>query len=138
MWDKIKSFLGLGPDPEVVRAKARMAEDSRDPRKAFIQGILAMSYEADPGYLPGHAETAIREWYGVQSRQELIESIQGFIQSSRSTPGYNVFRSVFLARAGYGAGFLSEDESWRWAFFAGQRAQQIYGQWEEYGQGYLE
>ena len=142
MWNAIKSLFGMGePDPpEVVEAKRRMALDATDPRKRFIWGMLAISASerADPAYLPAFATKAVREWYGMKSRERLLENIDYYIGGTGSTPGYDAFRAIFMARAGFGAGMLSEDESWEAAYRVARKYRPAYPSWNHYANGYLD
>ena len=66
------SRLFSGEDAESREARRRMAIDMQDPRKTFVWGVVSISYEVDPAYLPAHASTAIREWYGVRSPDDIV------------------------------------------------------------------
>ena len=136
MWSKIKSALGFG----LGEVTAKMDVDHQDPRKRFAWCILAVSpgANADPAYRPEFAKKAITEWYGMESRQELIENIDFYISGTGSTPGYDSYRAIFMARAGLGAGMLTETESWEAAFKVLRKLQSTYRSWNEYGSGYLE
>lgn len=114
-----------------------MDVDRRDPRRAFVWGIVAVSYEVDPGYLKAHATEAIRDWYGVASAAELL-SRTGADFNANEHVAYNQFRLCFLARAGYGAGLVDEATSWDLAFRHAALAQQHYASWQHFGQGYLD
>ncbi len=130
----LKSLFG-GEDPESKQAREKMAIDRQDPRKLFVWGILCMAESHDPGWKPSYATTAITEWYGIQNKQQLLaQTADGFRASGQ--PAYDYFRLVFLARAGFGAGMLSEAESWDLAFRAAQALQRSYGDWKAYGAGY--
>jgi hypothetical protein len=124
-------------DTETRRARERMAVDAQDPRKLFVWGIVAVSYEVDPAYLAEHANTAVREWYGVKTGQDIISWTPSDF-STRDHVAYNQYRLCFLARAGFGAGLLDEQTSWQLAFRHAAVAQQHYPDWQAYGQGYLE
>lgn len=142
MWNAIKTMLGMGePErPEITQAKTRMQADAADPRKRYVWCILAISTseEADPGYLPDFSSTAIREWYGMKTREKLLSNIDYYIEGTGSTPGYDAFRAVFMARAGFGAGMLSEGESWEAAFRVARKLKESYPSWNHYAQGYLQ
>jgi hypothetical protein len=143
MWKGLKSLFGMGEEadpPEVAHAKQVMAADAADARKRYVWCVLAISTSerADPGYLPAFAGTAILEWYGMKSREELLENIDYYIDGTGSTPGYDIFRAVFMARAGFGAGLLNEKESWEAAFRAARKLKQTYPSWNHYANGYLE
>lgn len=131
------SRLFGGEDAETREARKRMDVDLRDPRRAFVWGIVAVSYDVDPGYLRAHATEAIRDWYGVTSAQDLLSrNASSFVANEHVA--YNQFRLCFLARAGYGAGLVDEATSWDMAFRNAAIAQQHYAGWQQYGQGYLE
>lgn len=135
MWSAIKKMFS-GEDAESKHARERMAVDLRDPRKAFVWGVVAVSYKLDPGYLTAHATEAIRDWYGVKDAASLMSfSPQSF--GTRSHPGYNHYRLAFLARAGFGAGMIDEATSWAWAIREAAAVQRAYPSWEAYGEGYL-
>ncbi len=140
MFGWLKSLFGTSEDPEVAEAKRKMDLDKADPRRRYIWSILAISSssQADPGYLPGFATMAMRDWYGMKSREALLRNIDYYIEGTGSTPGYDVFRAVFMARAGFGAQMLSEDESWEAAYRVARKMQQAYSSWNHYGMGYIE
>jgi hypothetical protein len=138
MWNALKSLLGAGEDPELVEAKRRTEMDRMDPRRRFVFGVLAISYQADPGYMVEHARTAVRDWYGISTRAELVERLEDYLRVSMSTPGYDAYRATFLARTGLPAALLNEGESWTWALAAARLVQRSYPGWREYGMGYLE
>src|SRR5262245_43042438 len=102
MWNKLKSALGFGEDPVIAEAKRKTLLDQADPGKHFVSGLLAISSSsggADPAYQTEFAKTAITEWYGIESPQELERRIQDYIDGYGETPAYDLFRAVFLARA---------------------------------------
>jgi hypothetical protein len=136
MWSKIKSALGLG----LGEVQAKMNVDHQDPRKRLVWCMLAISpgANADPAYRPQFANKALREWYGMNDHDELLGNIDFYIEGTGSTPGYDAYRAVFMARAGFGANMLSEAESWECAFKVIRKLQRTYPSWNEYGSGYLE
>lgn len=129
-----KKLFGGGEEAE---SRKRMAGDEHDPRRRFVFGVLAMSYEVDPGYMPKHAAMAIREWYGVEDRDDLLSRIHDYVEGYNDSRAYDAFLGTFLARAGFGAGMLSEEESWNLAFSASRTIQTAYASWGDYGRGYL-
>ncbi|MBK6921716.1 MAG: DUF1266 domain-containing protein [Deltaproteobacteria bacterium] len=131
------SRLFSGEDAETREARRRMAVDMQDPRKTFVWGVVSISYELDPAYLPAHANTAIREWYGVRSADDILRWTAADF-TANAHPGYNQYRLCFLARAGYGAGVLDEATSWSLAIPHAAVLQQHYPDWLAYGHGYLE
>jgi hypothetical protein len=141
MWNKLKSALGFGEDPVIAEAKRRTLLDQADPSKRFVSGMLAISSSsggADPAYQAEFARTAITEWYGIESPQDLAGRIQDYIDGYGETPAYDLFRAVFLARVGFGAGMLDDAGSWSWAVNAARKAQKTYSSWNAYGTAYLE
>ncbi len=98
-----------------------MQHDHADVRKRYVWCVRAITDDkADSAYLPEFASKALREWYGMKSAKQLAENIEYYLAGTGSTPAYDVARAVFMARAGFGAGFLSDTESWEAAF--GRRA----------------
>lgn len=118
-------------------ARKRMVVDQQDPRKGFVWGVIAVSYDVDPAYLPDHAKLAVTEWYGMENAQDIIEQTpSGFVANEHVA--YNQFRLCFLARAGFGAGMLDESTSWALAIRHAAAVQQHYPTWAAYGEGYLQ
>jgi hypothetical protein len=131
------SRLLPGEDAETREARKHMARDLTDPRRAFVWGVVAVSYELDPAYMPEHATEAIRDWYGVKSADDLLgRTAANFVANDHVA--YNAYRLCFLARAGFGAGMLDATQSWDMAIRHAAVVQQHYGSWAEYGRGYLE
>lgn len=134
MWEWLMSWF-RGESAEEKQAREKMAIDRQDPRKLFVWGMLCMAEAHDPGWKPSYAKTAITEWYGIANRDALLaQTADGFRASGR--PAYDQFRLAFLARAGFGAGMLTEDESWELAFRAARAVQQAYPDFRAYGVGY--
>lgn len=131
------SRLFTGEDEETRHARMRMAADRQDPRRTFVWGILAASYDLDPAYLPAHANEAVRQWYGVKSAGQIVEWTAANFAANRHV-AYNQYRLCFLARAGFGAGLLDETTSWSLAIRHAAVAQQHYRDWGDFGRGYLE
>jgi len=132
-----KNLLGLGDDPATAKARKLMKQDQHDARRRFVFGVLGISYKVDPGYLTEHSVKAVRDWYGLGTREELITRIQEYSQPGADNQAYDSFLASFLARAGYGIGWLGEEESWSLAFDAARQVQQHYPSWADYGRGYL-
>lgn len=130
----LKKLFGGG---EEAQARQRMAQDEQDARRRFVFGVLAMSYEVDPGYMPKHSTMAIREWYGIEGRDDLLQRIHDYVEGYNDSRAYDAFLGTFLARAGFGAGLLSEQESWDLAISAARTVQPKYASWGDYGQGFL-
>ena len=126
-------FGGGGPSPE-----QRTQADHADPRKRYVFAIMSLLYEADPAYQKKVFGVALSDWYGIESRDELLSRMQDYLSSSGAGVAYDAFRAAFLARVGFGAGHLSEEDSWAWALRAAQKVQATYRNWGEYGMGFLE
>ena len=131
------SRLFGGEDAETKEARTRMEQDRRDPRRTFVWGVVAASYELDPAYLRAHATEAIRDWYGVKSAHDIVSWTAADFTANGHV-AYNQYRLCFLARAGFGAGVLDEATSWDLAIRHAAVLQQHYRSWQDYGQGYLE
>ena len=125
----------FGEAPEVKAARRAMQADlAVDPRRGFVVGILAVSYEVDPGYLKAHATEALTQWYDVRS----AAAIEAYRFGVPDGGAYDAFRHAFLARAGFAAGMLPEARSWELAFRQAAVVAQRYRSWPEYGEGYLQ
>jgi len=75
----------------------------------------------------------------IRTRDELLSTIDSLLQDhgNRMELAWNYSRAVNLARWGYGANFLSEDETWNLIVPAAQRLQLSFGSWQELGLAYL-
>jgi hypothetical protein len=125
-----------GDDDEQQNARERMAEDRSDPRRAFVWGVLAVSYKLDPGYLPKYATKTLTEGYGLDTKEQLL-AMNRFALPANEHSAYNQFRLCLLARAGQGAGLLDAETSWERAIQEASVVQHHYDGWLAYGRGYL-
>ncbi len=137
MLTSLRSLFRRAESPEVRAGKARMAIDHRDPDRRFVFGLLALSYTVDPAYLPVHATLAVRDWAGLTSTIAVRERILQYMVMRGRNPGYDLFRGAFLARAGFGAGLLGEDESWHRALGVAVELRAVFGSWPEVAASYL-
>lgn len=135
MWKKL---FGGGPKSEVERAIELTEADRGDARKRFVFGVLAVSCEGDPAYMPQHANKAVRTWYRIASPEDLVARMAKYLDGTSERLAYDTFRAAFLARAGCAAGLIAEPASWDWALRAGRVVQSRFASFEEYGLGYVE
>lgn len=126
-------FAGEAPEVKAAR-RAMQADASVDPRRGFVVGLLAVSYEVDPGYLRAHATEALTDWYDVRSAAAIAAYRFGVPDGG----AYDAYRHAFLARAGFAAGMLTEAHSWELAFRQAATVAHRYRSWPEYGEGYLQ
>jgi hypothetical protein len=140
MWNALKKAFGGQPnvDPELESARRQMALDQQEVTKRFVGCLLSISYEIDPAYRGQFSLAAVNDWYGIRSREQLSQRIEGYLAGGLSTPGYDAFRAAFLARAAVPVGYLSAAESWALGQSAAQRVQLCYDGWLGYGMGYLQ
>ncbi|MCE9572282.1 MAG: DUF1266 domain-containing protein [Deltaproteobacteria bacterium] len=136
MLASFRSLFRRAESPEVRAGKARMAIDHRDPDRRFVFGLLALSYSVDPAYLPFHASRVVCESYGLTSTVAVRERILQFMVMRRKNPGFDLFRGALLARAGYGAGLLGEDESWYRALGVATEVRSVFRSWPEVAASY--
>ena len=75
----------------------------------------------------------------IRSRQDLCEEIEKLLKDDRDPAriGWNFPRVINLARLGYAAGYLQEDEAWGYIAPAAERIQKTFSSWQEVGQVYL-
>jgi Protein of unknown function (DUF1266) len=112
-------------------------------------GILTQMGDERHDVLYGNAPSAAAEleargllaqggWH-IQSKAELLDTIHSLLsqEGDRVLIVWNYSRAVNLARWGYGATLLSEDEAWDIIMPAAQRLQLTVGSWQELGLAYL-
>src|SRR5579863_4087134 len=77
--------------------------------------------------------------FDIHSKAQLLEAIHSLLadEGDRVRIVWNYSRAVNLARWGYGATMLSEDEAWSIIMPAAQRLQLTVGSWQELGLDYL-
>lgn len=132
----LRSLFARSETPEVRAGRARMAIDHRDPDRRFAFGVLAVQYSVDPAYLPVHAAFALRDWYGLGSTVAVRERILQYLMMRGRDPGYDLFRAAFLARAGFGAGLLGQDESWHRALAIADEVKSRFTSWASYADSF--
>ena len=132
MIDWILKLIGGKDDIDV--AQERMKVDARDARKVRVHGLLLIAEPADPGHRPDYARQAVRDWYGCPDRASALRAIEHF---AASRDAYDIFRAAFLARAAAGAGLISQDESWALCERPVATAREVFGSWQDYGEGYI-
>jgi hypothetical protein len=83
---------------------------------------------------------ALRRTWEIGSRADLLAGFQALIQddADRVRIGWNYPRAINLARWGYAAGYLQEDEAWSFIMPAAERLQKTFSSWQELGQMYLD
>jgi len=110
-------------------------------------GILNQMWDARHDLLSGavgdisdNRREALDRTWGVKSREQLLSVFQQLIQddSDRIKIGWNFPRLINLARWGYAAGYLKEDEAWDFIMPAAERIQKTFSSWQEMGQVYLD
>jgi hypothetical protein len=85
-----------------------------------------------------HRQTLLAAWE-IRTRQDLLEEIRKLLRDDRDATriGWNYPRAINLARLGYAAGFLQENEAWSLLIPAAERLQKTFSSWQELGQTYL-
>jgi len=75
----------------------------------------------------------------IRSREDLREEIEKLLKDDRDPAriGWNYPRTINLARLGYAAVYLQEDEAWGYIVPAAERLQKTFSSWQEVGQIYL-
>lgn len=138
MFKFIARLLGNEGDSELAEAEQKTAADGSHVSRRIVFGLLAISNQVDPAYRAEFSRMAIADWYGIHDRDELIRRINNYVEGGFSTPAYDAFRAAFLARAGAGAGYLTQETSWQLGLDAVRQVQQAYDGWMAYGIGYLD
>src|SRR5689334_19619715 len=72
-------------------------------------------------------QTLLESWK-VKSRQDLLAEIQALLRDDGESAriGWNYPQAINLARLGYGAGYLQEDEAWNVITPAAERLQKTF------------
>jgi Protein of unknown function (DUF1266) len=85
------------------------------------------------------ARSLLASWWGVHTKAELLSTIDSLLkdEGDRVHIVWNYSRAVNVARWGYGATLLSEDETWNIIVPAAQRLQLAFASWQELGLAYL-
>jgi hypothetical protein len=85
------------------------------------------------------ARNLLAGWWGVHTRTELLGTIDSLLKDDGDPVHivWNYSRAVNVARWGYGATLLTEDETWSIIVPAAQRLQLTFGSWQELGIAYL-
>lgn len=131
-----KAGRSEGVQTETPQLRRRMRLDQRDPRKAFLFGVLFARYDLDPGYHPSIARE-VMDSCGIDAGSALLSRIEVLTRGSNARPAYDAFQAISLARAAAAIGMLSVDESWTRAASAGRLVQEAYDGWMSYGMGYV-
>jgi hypothetical protein len=86
------------------------------------------------------ARSLLASWWDVHTKAELLSTIDSLLkdEGDRVHIVWNYSRAINVARWGYGATLLSEDETWNIIVPAAQRLQLSFGSWQELGLAYLE
>ena len=107
--------------------------DRQDPRKHWAQAAMAL-YQGDvgdAGYWSGNdAREKLSGGWSTTTRDELLELIQRYIDGECNV-GFDKLRIIWLARLGFGAGWIDEATSWNYVFGAVAELQRAYGSWPE-------
>lgn len=135
-----------------IAAQIREPQNATQAQKEWFLAAGAMVAEIDGdrldllGGVENIAEVAaarrqtLLEVWEIRSRQDLIEEIQKLLQDDRDPAriGWNYPRAINLARFGYAAGYLQEDEAWAFIVPAAGRIQKTFSSWQQVGQIYLQ
>jgi hypothetical protein len=135
-----------------IAAQPPQAQQATQAQKEWFLGAGAMVAQIDGDRLDllggtnniaevaaARRQTLLVVWE-IRSRQDLLEEIENLLHDDRdlSRIGWNYPRAINLARFGYAAGYLQEDEAWGFIVPAAERLQKTFSSWQELGQVYLE
>jgi hypothetical protein len=86
----------------------------------------------------GRRQALAASW-DIKSRQDLLTVIRTLLNDRGNSRkiGWNFPRAINLARWGYAAGYLKEDEAWSVITPAAEHLQKTFSSWQELGQVYL-
>ncbi len=135
-----------------IAAQAPQAQKATQAQKEWFLAAGAMVAQIDGDRLDllggveniadvaaARRQTLLEVWE-IRSRQDLIEEIQKLLQDDRDPAriGWNYPRAINLARFGYAAGYIEEDEAWAFIVPAAGRLQKTFSSWQQVGQIYLQ
>lgn len=115
------------------RPENKVLLDRTDPQKHWAHAAVALyqGEAGDPGHWPAReAASLLQEGWSTADRQALIELIDRYIQGECNV-GFDKIRIIWLARLGFGAGWLDEGTSWHYVFAAQDDLRRTYASWPE-------
>jgi hypothetical protein len=109
----------------------RMAEDRKDPKKAWIQGVgLLLMDTGDYAYLnDGMIQVMLEDAWGIKDADALFNTVAD-LEGRRDEVAWNLARAILLLRAGVSVGYLDNDASWARCRALGLRLQEVYRSWD--------
>jgi hypothetical protein len=129
-------FGGGAADPNACAGvdDPRYVADHRIPLRAWAHGVLSIYVGrcADPG-LHGteYSQGVLQNGWSLKGPDDLRRLI-GNYERGEIGLAFDKARIVRLARHGWGAGWLSEDECWQRIAAAQEAIRQRYGDWESF------
>jgi len=104
-------------------------------RKGFEEGREKVKATSDKEFntLLEHLSSTNQEAYAILK----IVKEYGEKLGDKSLLGWDYSRYIYLCRAGYTCGYLSEDEAWRLIFPVARKMQKTFSSWDDLGMNYL-
>lgn len=119
-----------------ARLQPRYLADRMDPLRRWAHGALA-TYRgvdaADPGYWKQKDALAEMENWTTPDRAELVRLLSHY-ERHEINPAFDKARIVWLARVGFAAGWLSEQESWEYVRRAAEASRSGYPSWDQFAE----
>lgn len=117
----------------VKAVDASMAEDAKDPAKAWVQVAFGFINFRDPAYLSGDlaCQASLKRDWSIESREGLLQRAEKLQQMMPTNPAWHGTRLINMFRIGAGAGYLKEAESWNLAKDTAGKVREAYSSWDE-------
>lgn len=112
---------------------ASMAEDARDPARAWLQVAFGFINFRDPAYTSGDVacRASLKRDWSIESREALLQRAEKLELMMQANPAWHGIRLINMLRIGVGAGYLKAEESWERALTVGRKLQPAYQSWDE-------
>lgn len=112
--------------------EALMAEDAKDPTRAWLQVAFGFINYRDPAHASGDiaCQASLRRDWSIENRADLLARAHRLQQMMSANPAWHGTRLINMLRIGAGAGYLKPEESWQRALEAGRILQAAYTSWE--------
>lgn len=122
------------------RTPVRMMEedDGGDPLKRWARGCYAMIYGGkDPGTYR-NCKSNLAQWWDISSREQALETLEELGEPDPENPAWDYVRAILVSRFANGAGYITEEESWKVIEAVRGPLQAAYAGWPELAEAYAE
>ncbi|MCB9895992.1 MAG: DUF1266 domain-containing protein [Planctomycetes bacterium] len=112
--------------------EASMAEDAQDPARAWLQVAFGFINYRDPAYASGDVacQASLKRDWSIDNRDDLLKRADRLALMLPADPAWHGVRLINMLRIGAGAGYLSQEESWRRALEVGRQVKAAHDSWQ--------